>query len=204
MVSQPNTPGMVTIPFARDEVEKVRNQITMRGIPSSTLNHEQGTVNRFLDSMGRFSSVHLACHASQDMANPLRSAIYLHDRPLELSEIIKKDLRNADFAFLSACQTSQGDRNLPEEAVHIASGMLAAGYRSVVGTMWSIFDIHGPDVAEYFYDHLIGNATAEGEKVLDSSGAARALHKATKQLREDVSDSDNSFLAWVPYIHIGI
>ncbi len=38
--------------------------------------------------------------------------------------------------------------------VHLAAGMLAAGYRSVVGTnqMWSIIDQHGGDMAEFFYE----------------------------------------------------
>ena len=105
--------------------------------------------------MENFPSIHLACHASQHEEIPLKSSIHLHDGPLELSEIIKKNLRNADFAFLSACQTSKGDAKLAEEAVHLASGMLAAGYRSVVGTMWSVLDEHGPDLAESFYKNLL-------------------------------------------------
>jgi len=59
---------------------------------------------------------------------PLRSSIHLYDGPLELSEIMKKNLCNSNFAFLSACQTSKGDAKLPEEVVHLASGMLAACY----------------------------------------------------------------------------
>jgi len=85
--------------------------------------------------MEEFPCIHLACHASQHTKTPLKSSIHLYDGPLELSEIVKKNLRKADFAFLSACQTSKGDTNLPEEVVHLASGMLTAGYRSVVGTM---------------------------------------------------------------------
>jgi len=102
--------------------------------------------------------------------------------------------------FLSACQTSKGDAKLPEEVVHLASGMLAAGYRSVVGTMWSVFDQHGPDLAEYFYEEFLDD-TGVG---IDGSRAARALHVATKRLQENVSGSAYYFLAWVPYIHIGI
>ena len=56
-------------------------------------------------------SVHLACHASwQNLEKPLNSGIHLHDGVLELSAITKKNLPNADFAFLSACQTSTGGR----------------------------------------------------------------------------------------------
>jgi len=203
MVSQPNTPGIAKIPFARDEVEKIKEVLGVRGIPSCTLDDENATVDRVLESMEKFSCIHLACHASQHAATPLKSSIHLHDGPLELSEIMKKNLRNAEFGFLSACQTSKGDTKLPEEVVHLASGMLAAGYRSVVGTMWSVFDEHGPELAEHFYDKFLEDTTNEGPKI-DGRRAAQALHDATRRLREKVSGSANSFLAWVPYIHIGI
>jgi len=204
MVSQPNTPGMAKIPFARDEVERIKKQLGVRGIPSCTLDDENATVNHVLESMEKYPCVHLACHASQHTETPLKSSIHLHDGRLELSEIMKKNLHNSDFAFLSACQTSKGDAKLPEEVVHLASGMLAAGYRSVVGTMWSVFDEHCPDLAEYFYESLLEDTTNEGSKIVDGSQAARALHNATKRLRENVSGSPYSFLAWVPYIHITI
>ena len=138
------------------------------------------------------------------MTDPLKSSVHLYDGPLELSAIIKKNLKNSDFAFLSACQTSKGDENLTEEVVHLASGMLAAGYRSVVGTMWSIYDEHGPDLAEIFYERLLDNAVTNDGPKIDGRGAARALHDATRCLREKVSESSHSFLAWVPYIHMGI
>jgi len=205
MISQPNTPGQARIPFARDEVEKIKNQIGMQGIPSSTLDGGNATISRVLESMEEFPCIHLACHASQHMETPLKSSIHLHDGPLKLSEIIKKNLHNANFAFLSACQTSKGDTNLPEEVVHLASGMLAAGYQSVVGTMWSVSDKHSPDLAEFFYKKLLVDSDVmnEGPRI-DGCRAAQALHDATKCLQEKVSGSSNSFLAWVPYIHLGI
>ena len=50
---------------------------------------------------------------------------------------MKKRLPKVQLAFLSACQTSVGDKSLSEEAVHLAAGMLAVGYRGVIATMWS-------------------------------------------------------------------
>ena len=204
MISQPNTPGMSEIPFASLEVQKIKSLLETRGISCSTLDDEKATVHRLLEDMEHFPCIHLACHASQNMTTPLKSSIYLHDGHLELSAIMKKNLRNSNFAFLSACQTSKGDEKLPEEVVHLASGMLAAGYQSVVGTMWSIFDEHAPDLAEFFYENLLANATDSEGPMIDGKGAARALHKATQRLRESTSSSPNYFLIWVPYIHIGI
>jgi len=194
---------MAEIPFARNEAEKIKKELGVQEIPLYILDNENATVNQVLDYMEKFSCIHLACHASQDEETPLKSSIHLYDGPLELSKIIKKNLHNADFAFLSACQTSKGDAKLPEEVVHLASGMLAAGYQSVVGTMWSVLDKYGPDLAEFFYKNLLQD---KKKAKIDGSQAARALHAATQQLQvqEKIFDSSNSFLAWVPYIHIGI
>ncbi len=103
MVSQPNTPGKGKIQFTRDEVEKIKKELEMQGIPSTTLDDRNATANRVLESMENFPCIHLTCYASQDVTNPLKSSIYLHDGPLKLSEIMKKNLHCADFAFLSAC-----------------------------------------------------------------------------------------------------
>ena len=124
----------------------------------------------------------------------------LHDGGLELSEIIKKQLVGADLAYLSACQTSTGDEKLSEEAVLLAAGMLAAGYRGVVATMWSISDRHGPQVAEDFYDRLISQ-DLERLSGLSTDDAARALHYSTQKLRKQLGDSA---LDWVPYVHFGL
>ena len=61
--------------------------------------------------------------------------------------------------------------------------MLAAGYRGVVATMWSISDQHGPQVAEDFYAALISQ-DLETERLcsLSTENAAHALHYSTQKL----------------------
>ena len=205
IVSQPNTPGQTSIPCAAAEAKKVSKRLEKFGISSHTLDDKEGTVDGVLKAMESHPCIHFACHASQNATNPLKSSIYLHDGQLELSEIMKRNLVHSDFAFLSACQTSTGNENLSEEVVHLAAGMLAAGYRSVIGTMWSIFDKHGPDMAEFFYESLLDDAAKDSERLeIDGARAARALHHATQRLREKISDSPDSLLVWVPYIHIGV
>ena len=58
------------------------------------------------------------------------------------------------LAFLSACQTATGDKNLSNEAIHVVAGMLFAGYSGVIGMMWSISDKLAPDVAMDVYEQL--------------------------------------------------
>lgn len=204
LVSQPDTPGLSRIPGTSEEVQKTREELDKRGIRSAVYNSNDATVDVVLESLETFSCVHLACHASQEIENPLESAIHLYDGSLKLSEIMKKDLPNADLAFMSACQTSTGDEKLPEEAVHLAAGMLAAGYRSVVATMWSISDKHAPQIAETFYENLLSNNSTGGSAKLDGTGAARALHIAMQRMREELGDSTEALLSRIPYIHVGI
>jgi CHAT domain-containing protein len=80
-----------------------------------------------MKGMEECSWLHLACHGVQKPEEPTKSALILQDGHLTLEEIIRLNLPNAEFAFLSACQTTTGDERLSEEAVHIAGGMLLAG-----------------------------------------------------------------------------
>ena len=146
--------------------------------------------------MAERSWVHLACHAVQDGSEPSQSAFCLHDGRLTLSRIVSNSFSHADFAFLSACQTAQGDLKLSEEAAHLAGGMIAAGYRSVIATMWSIKDEDAPMIASEVYSRLIDGPSP------DSSRAAHALHHAVKVLRDQLGE--DSFLSWVPFIHVGV
>jgi CHAT domain-containing protein len=79
--------------------------------------------------------LHLACHGIHD-SDPLRSALVLQDGNLTIQDIMDLHLPNSVLAVLSACQTAKGDRNAPDQAVHLAASMLFCGFRSVIGTMW--------------------------------------------------------------------
>jgi CHAT domain-containing protein len=140
--------------------------------------------------------VHLACHANQNVKDPTESGFFLHDGMLSLATITQKSFKNKGLAFLSACQTAKGDANLPDEAVHLASGMWMAGYPSVIATMWSVKDADAPVIADKVYGELLKDGR------MDYRNAAKALHMAVNHLRAEVGEKE--FVRWVPYIHIGI
>ena len=75
-------------------------------------------------------------------------------RRLKIPDIIALSRPRGGLAFLSACQTAMGDEGLSDEAIHIAAGILFAGYGGVVGTMWSISDKLAPVVARDVYEQL--------------------------------------------------
>ncbi|TFK33876.1 CHAT domain-containing protein, partial [Crucibulum laeve] len=150
------------------------------------LHGQEATVRLVLQEMKMSSWVHLACHAAQDTFNPMSSGFYVHDGCLELSTLIQTQFQQADFAFLSSCETSTGDEDLPNEAVHLAAGMLSAGYCSVIATMWAIDDSYTSSLAQDVYSYMLQRRDEyQGPK---SIHAAYALHHAVQLLKTKIGD----------------
>ena len=185
-VPQPSTDGAVHLTSVRGEIDIVRNLASSS--PFVGFQEADGTVEDVLSKMTETDWVHFACHGTQDRTNPFDSGFLLaHGRRLKLTDIARVSRPHGGLAFLSACHTATGDEQLSEEAIHIAAGMLLAGYRGVIATMWSIMDNDAPRVTEQVYKSLLGDG-----KVPDSRHAAEALHQAIEQL------------SWVPFIHVGL
>ncbi|KAH6903346.1 CHAT domain-containing protein [Coprinopsis sp. MPI-PUGE-AT-0042] len=203
LTSQPNVPDASPIPGTTKEAWSIYSMAVENGARVTMLEGGALTVDECLQHMEDYSCIHLACHASQNATESLKSRFLFHNGSLDLAIIIQRDLKNADLAFLSACQTSTGDEKLSDEAVHLAAGMLAAGYRRVVATMWSIGDGNVPEVANDFYSYLFSHREEGSGNSVDGSISAYALHHAIQQLRGRLNNSENSLLAWVPYVHFG-
>ncbi|KDQ61273.1 hypothetical protein JAAARDRAFT_710165 [Jaapia argillacea MUCL 33604] len=192
-LSQGATPGASALPATVKEIEVIRTVVPSHNL--ITLKGSDATVNETLAHLANTSWCHFACHGKQDSSTPLDSAFLLHDGHLKLSTIMKANLPNAEFAFLSACQTATGDEKLPDEATHLAAGLIHAGFKSVVATLWPIADQDGPIIAKEMYEKLF-----EGSRRPDPTQAAIALHNAIWKLRRSGVPSSR----WVPFIHIGI
>ncbi|TFK44021.1 CHAT domain-containing protein, partial [Crucibulum laeve] len=201
-VSQPDLPDLPPIPSTSMESLGIYNAFDASNLPSLRLDGSSATIGSVVEGMQSMSWVHLACHAVQDTSDPAKSGFYLQDGCLDFSNLVQKHFSHADFAFLSACQTSMGDEQLSEEAVHLASGMLSAGYRGVIATMWSIDDEQAPQISQHVYSHLLTNI--EPNCGPQSSQAAHALHYAIQHFRKEHGDDEKSLLSWVPFIHWGL
>ncbi|TDL20387.1 TPR-like protein [Rickenella mellea] len=193
-VIQANTPG-APLPGTKVELKHIQDHASLWALPVVTLEGSDATVANALSGMAESPWVHLACHGVQDLAHPTKSGLILADGRLKLSEIIKRRIPHAEFAFLSACQTATGDGNRPEEAIHLAAGMRMAGYQGVIATMWSIQDNDAPFVAENVYAQLFDGGTPASDK------GAIALHSAIRCLQERCKG--RLFASWVPFIHLG-
>lgn len=158
----------------------------------------KATSTRVSEIMKTSSWVHFACHGAQNSSSPTDSCLLLAGySKLTLTEIINLRLQNAELAFLSACETATGDKELEEEAVHLAAGMLLAGYQGVIATMWTIDDDVAVKVAEETYYRLFKEYDA------DSMRAAEALHFAVQRVRKEAQGRLPLF-SWLPFIHMGI
>lgn len=94
------------------------------------------TVADVLAHLPRAAVLHLACHGRADAADPRHSGFVLRDGVLQLAQLMELRAPHAAFAFLSACESAMGDKNLPDETMHLAAAMMFIGFRSVVGTLW--------------------------------------------------------------------
>ncbi|KAJ7500145.1 TPR-like protein [Mycena galericulata] len=195
-VTQPSADGHEYIPGTRKEIKCIQHHARGK-VTIQWLDEKMATIDNVQKGMKNSRWVHFACHGVQSAA-PTESALLLAESSrLTLSNIIQLSLPNADLAFLSACQTATGSKMLQDESVHLAAGMLLAGYRGVIGTMWSIRDNDAPQVASDVYAHLLEVSPP------DPTRAAEALHLAVGKLREQLG-SKKSFLHWVPFIHFGV
>jgi CHAT domain-containing protein len=93
-------------------------------------------VHEVVAALPRAHIVHLACHGVQNQTDPLSSGFCLGDGKLTVSALMDIKLNHAFLAFLSACETAKGDKEQPDQVIHLAATMLFCGFRSVVATMW--------------------------------------------------------------------
>jgi CHAT domain-containing protein len=115
-----------------------------------------------------------------------------------LLDIVRSQLPDAEFAFLSACHTAElTDESISDEVLHLAAAMQFCGFRSVVGTMWAMADIDGRDLARHFYQSVFSDGL-QGAPYYKRT--AEALRDAVKALRRKGA---MTLERWVNFVHYG-
>ena len=128
------------------------------GIPSPA---GSGTVAEVLARLVvPHSLLHLACHGTAVATEPAASYLDLHDGMLPASLLLDQDPTRPlplDTVVLSACSTHVvGDRY--DEAFSLATAFLAAGARTVIGSLWNIPDGPTSWLAFLFHRHRSAGA----------------------------------------------
>ncbi|KZV73848.1 TPR-like protein [Peniophora sp. CONT] len=202
LVTQPATPNQSALPGTAKESAALLRAMAQADVRTAVLDDKDATVTAVQAAMLNHPWVHLACHGTQDIVGDAsHSAFLLHDGRLSLAALMSNMSDDAELAFLSACHTATGYYKHPEESSHVTAGMLAIGFKAVIGTTWSIRDDDAPVVVEAFYKELL-LLRSVGKLGRGETGAAYALHEATRVLRERVGE--NGFMRWVPFVHFGI
>lgn len=148
------------------------------------------------DELRNHAWVHLSCHGRLILDRPLQSYFQFDldsgKQRITVQDLLAARLPSAEFAFLSACHSAGSDVVIPDENLHLAGVMQFCGFRSVVGTMWEMYDAEGPEIARDFYKRLM----KQGGRYSD---AASALHFAIRQSRKRGLGIEK----WAMFVHFG-
>lgn len=180
------------LPCVQEELQ-VLDDLQTSGISTTVLFKDHANVQNVMDKLQQNSWVHFACHGHSKSDAFQGSFQLFQNEPLYLMDLMKAHLPHADLAFLSACHTVAGNPDAPDEAIHLAAALQFCGFRSVVGTLWSMDDADGPDVARVFYKEIL-------RRGLSHLDAASALNESLKHFRQQPGISLDR---WVTFVHIG-
>lgn len=227
LVSMPDTPGQVPLQFTKSEVEVLDGLLP--SLDMTSVKPERMRKADVISQLGSCDIFHFAGHGISHPLEPSRSSLLLEDwkeNPLTVGDLRDQKLQDkAPFlAYLSACSTSANDiLGLSDEAIHLVNACQLAGFRHVIGTLWTVSDMACVGVARRLYETIRDEATDES--------VCRGLHFALRELRDTQNDSDDDdqaqqgetkagqggddrggFVAglrsynllWVPYVHFGI
>ena len=117
--------------------------------------------------------VHIATHALFRRDNPMFSAIQLGKSRLSLFDLYDLEL-DADLVTLSGCGTGLNAVLGADELVGLARGLLYAGARSLLLTLWDVHDHSTARLMTHFYREMAAG-----------SRPAPALRAAMRRHRED-------------------
>ncbi|KAJ3454621.1 hypothetical protein MRS44_013221 [Fusarium solani] len=223
VVAMQNTPKQEPLKHASDEVDAVVAVCESMGLPHDRPRPLKADVSSALEACRMF---HFAGHGSTHLTEPLQSQLLLDDwdrEPFTVASLLETNLtaKPPFLAYLSACGTGQIlDEGSVDENIHLANACQLAGFRHVVGTLWSVDDGLCVDMARMTYEVL------RDEGIQDKS-VSRGLHRAMRTIRDEWADGEdggceNSSTSeaqrdaelsqgleskqplWVPYVHFGV
>jgi CHAT domain-containing protein len=121
---------------ANQELQNIAGHVPNERLVKLGVPGAPATVDKVVSHLSAVSIAHFACHGVQNKENPLESSLILEDGRLKISRIMQESTQNASLAVLSACETAMGDKDLPDEAMHLGATLLFAGFHGTVATMW--------------------------------------------------------------------
>ncbi|MGH9698844.1 MAG: CHAT domain-containing protein, partial [Candidatus Acidiferrales bacterium] len=131
--------------------------------------------------------VHIATHGTFRQDNPMFSGIRLGDAFLNLYDLYQLKL-DADLVSLSGCATGLNVVTAGDELLGLIRGLLYAGAKSLLLTLWNVHDRSTAEFMTLFYRHL-----------QESADKSAALQAAMQNLRRKYPHP----YYWAPFSLIG-
>ena len=170
-------------PFIVDEVQAVASVL-----PDSNVFLGMAATADQLRRRGATSEfVHIATHGLFRRDNPMFSSIRLGDGPLSVHDLYQLRL-SAEIVTLSGCGTGLSVVVGGDELLGLVRGLLYAGARAVLLTLWDAYDRSTADFMKAFYGHLQKGCSK-----------ARAVQEGMRELRDRYPHP----FYWAPFTLIG-
>lgn len=116
--------------------------------------YEAATEQAVRDRIPGCPLLHFATHGKLSEVAPLSSAIVLaHNEELTVYELMGLHL-NAELVVLSACNTGQGETTGGDDVLGLTRGLLGAGARAAVVSLWPVDDASTSLLMGEFYRRL--------------------------------------------------
>lgn len=170
-------------PFIEDEVRAVAEVV-----PGAKMYLGEQATQAVLASQGAESRlIHIATHGFFRKDNPMFSGIRLGDAYLSLYDLYQMNLP-ADLVVLSGCATGLNVVAAGDELLGLVRGLICAGARSLVLSLW---DVHDKSTAEFMRSFY--------QQYAVTGCKAKALQSAMHKLRQRWPHP----YYWAPFILVG-
>jgi CHAT domain-containing protein len=151
--------------------------------------------DRILEFAPRSRRWNYSGHAYFNLIDPLESALLLESREegrtekwLSLRQVFRElDLRGNEMTFINGCEGALLRPQPSDDHVNLSTGMLYAGARCVVSTLWAVNDLSSALFSDRFHAELEAG-----------SFPASALREAQRWLREDIRNGVELRDKWLP------
>jgi CHAT domain-containing protein len=153
-------------PYIHEEVAEV--SATLPG--ARVFMGEQATEERLREHGVSSRYVHIATHGLFRYDNPMFSSIQLGTSRLSLFDLYQLDL-GAELVTLSGCGTGLNVVEGGDELIGLVRGLLYAGARSALVTLWDVNDRSTAGFMKSFYSRLqqgVGRAVALQQAMLET------------------------------------
>ncbi|MCE3555568.1 CHAT domain-containing protein [Pseudonocardia sp. RS11V-5] len=129
-----------------------------------------------LDHAITATHIHLACHGTNNLGDPLGSTLGLADGPVTVRELSERQLTMCRLVVASACESGQiGIFGSTNEVIGLPNAMITAGAAATVASLWPVDDVATTVLMSRFYERL---RELEGECPARPGAPAVALRDA--------------------------